>query len=257
MNPPFDKGEDVEHLQHAYSLLFPSGKVVSIMCESGFIKNDKKAKEFREWFESVNGYSQKLPNGSFLSSDKPTNVATRLVVINKPDSMPSINTLSETTTQVLSDSAEHNFLQLEEVESVDPNELNADPNVDLKVEEVTNTAPLQHTDSNQVSSERRRDGILTVEEYEEIKSDFLQHQESYNSIMMRPILDNGQDLEHVYHAYNLLNPGGHLTTVAPSSIFSSPNKTSNFRKWLKSVDACTKESYDGNHLLLITKNTLF
>ena len=259
MNPPFDKGEDVEHLQHAYSLLFPNGKVVSIMCESSFIKNDKKAKEFREWFESVNGYSQKLPNGSFLSSDRPTNVATRLVVINKPDSMLPTNTLSETTTQILSDSVEDNFLQLEEVKSVDPNvDLKPDSSVDPNVGEVTNTVTLQHTDSNQVSSERRRDGILTVEEYDEIKSDFLKHQESYNSIMMRPILDNGQDLEHVYHAYNLLNPGGHLTTVAPSSMFSSPNRTiSNFRKWLKSVDAYCKESYEGIYLILITKNTLF
>lgn len=225
MNPPFEDFQDIKHVKHAYSLLNEGGKLVAIMSESPFFRMDKEALAFRNWLGEVNGSSEKLPSGSFLDSERSTGVSTRIVVIDKPfsdntESLPE--TSSETTTQVLSDTVEDNFLQVKEVES------------------------------------KRRDGILTVEEYEEIKSDFLHIQESYNSIMMRPILDNGQDLEHVYHAYNLLNPGGHLTTVAPSSLFSSPNKTSaNFRKWLKSVDACTKESYDGNHLLLITKNTLF
>ncbi|MFY9221536.1 MAG: hypothetical protein WAQ98_02640 [Blastocatellia bacterium] len=233
MNPPFEDFQDIKHVKHAYSLLNEGGKLVAIMSESPFFRMDKEAVAFRNWLAEVNGSSEKLPQGSFLDSERSTSVSTRIVVIDKP--FP------------------------DNIESVDSSvELNTNSNVEPNVEEVTNTAPLQHTDSNQVSSERRRDGILTVEEYEEIKSDFLQHQENYSSIMMRPILDNGQDLEHVYHAYNILNPGGHLTTVAPSSLFSSPNKISaNFRKWLKSVDASTKESYDGIYLILITKNTLF
>ncbi|HPT88716.1 MAG TPA: hypothetical protein PL004_12815, partial [Bacillota bacterium] len=48
-----------------------------------FFRNDKKAKEFREWLESVGGSSEKLPEGSFKSSERPTGVATRLVVIEK------------------------------------------------------------------------------------------------------------------------------------------------------------------------------
>lgn len=81
MNPPFEKGQDIDHVRHAYDLLKPGGKLVAIMSEGPFFRNDKKAKEFREWLESVGGRSEKLPEGSFKSSERPTGVATRLVVI--------------------------------------------------------------------------------------------------------------------------------------------------------------------------------
>lgn len=84
MNPPFENGQDIDHVKHAYDLLKPGGRVVAIMSEGPFFRGDKKAKEFREWLESVEGTSEKLPEGSFKSSERPTGVATRLVVIDKP-----------------------------------------------------------------------------------------------------------------------------------------------------------------------------
>lgn len=91
MNPPFSDGE--AHLQHAYELLYPGGRVVSIMGEGSFFRTDKKTLEFRDWFESVGGYSEKLPDGSFLNSDRPTGVATRIVLITKPaDSVAEVDT---------------------------------------------------------------------------------------------------------------------------------------------------------------------
>jgi len=85
MNPPFEGGADIDHLRHAYSLLKPGGRVVSIMCEGPFFREDGKSKEFRTWLDSdVQGTHEKLPAGSFLSSERPTGVNTRLVVISKP-----------------------------------------------------------------------------------------------------------------------------------------------------------------------------
>ena len=87
MNPPFEKGQDIDHVKHAYDLLKPGGRVVSIMSEGPFFRGDKKAAEFRDWLEENEGTSEKLPEGSFKSSERPTGVATRLVVINKPEAV--------------------------------------------------------------------------------------------------------------------------------------------------------------------------
>jgi len=81
MNPPFEELQDIDHVSHAYDLLAFGGKMVSVMGESAFFRKDKKAIEFREWFENVGGYSEKLPDGAFKESG--TGVNARLVVIEK------------------------------------------------------------------------------------------------------------------------------------------------------------------------------
>ena len=85
MNPPFEKGQDIDHVRHAYDLLKPGGKLVSIMSEGPFFRSDKKATEFREWFEEVGGTSEKLPAGSFTGpeAERQTGVSARLVEIEK------------------------------------------------------------------------------------------------------------------------------------------------------------------------------
>ncbi|MEN6584542.1 MAG: hypothetical protein ABFE02_00635, partial [Sulfuricella sp.] len=86
MNPPFSNRRDAEHVMHAYTLLRPGGRVVAIMGEGVFFGQDKKAQEFRDWLESVNGTSEKLPEGSFMDPSLPVNTAVnaRMVVIDKP-----------------------------------------------------------------------------------------------------------------------------------------------------------------------------
>ena len=86
MNPPFEKGQDIDHIRHAYSLLNEGGRVVCIMSEGAFSRSDKKATEFREWLDEVGGVSEKLPEGSFKNSERSTGVNTRLVVIDKTTS---------------------------------------------------------------------------------------------------------------------------------------------------------------------------
>ncbi|MCH7498887.1 MAG: class I SAM-dependent methyltransferase [Nitrospinae bacterium] len=81
MNPPFENLQDVDHVRHAYDLLENGGRLVAIMSQGAFFKGDRKAGEFREWFEELGGKVEDLPEGSFKASG--TGVASKLVVIDK------------------------------------------------------------------------------------------------------------------------------------------------------------------------------
>jgi phospholipid N-methyltransferase len=81
MNPPFEAGQDMEHVKHAYELLGENGRLVSIMSTGAFFRNDRKAVEFREWFGNVGGYQEDLPAGSF--KDSLTGVNSCYVVIDR------------------------------------------------------------------------------------------------------------------------------------------------------------------------------
>lgn len=87
MNPPFEKNQDIQHVKHAYDLLAPGGKIVAITSEHPFFANDKESKEFRNWLDEVDGWSEKNPEGSFKGQGevRETGVNTRMVVIEKPD----------------------------------------------------------------------------------------------------------------------------------------------------------------------------
>lgn len=87
MNPPFENGADIEHVRHAYDLLKPGGRLVAIMSEGPFFRQARKDEAFRQWLDSVDGHSEKLPPDSFAGKDafRQTGVATRLVTIQKPE----------------------------------------------------------------------------------------------------------------------------------------------------------------------------
>lgn len=85
MNPPFSDRRDMLHIQHAYDLLKPGGRLVAIAGEGVFFGSDKKALAFREWLYSVGATDEKLPEGSFQDPKLPVNtgVHARMVVIDK------------------------------------------------------------------------------------------------------------------------------------------------------------------------------
>lgn len=86
MNPPFGDRRDAAHVQHAYELLKPGGRLVSIMGEGVFFGSDKKAQAFRDWLEQRGATDEKLEEGTFLDPSLPVNTGTnaRMVVIDKP-----------------------------------------------------------------------------------------------------------------------------------------------------------------------------
>ena len=77
MNPPFSGGQDIAHVQRAFSMLRPGGRLVAIMCEGPFFRVGDEG--FRSWLREAGGTSEQLPRGTFKESG--TNVATRLVVV--------------------------------------------------------------------------------------------------------------------------------------------------------------------------------
>jgi len=79
MNPPFEELQDISHVMHAHKFLKDEGVLVSVMGEAAFFRSNTKAKAFREWFNEISGYSEKLSEGSFKGSG--TGVNCRIVVI--------------------------------------------------------------------------------------------------------------------------------------------------------------------------------
>jgi hypothetical protein len=82
MNPPFEELQDLAHVRHAYDCLVPGGRLVSVMSAGPFFRQDRKSVDFRAWLESVGGYSEQLPAGSF---EPATSVNAYLVVVDKAE----------------------------------------------------------------------------------------------------------------------------------------------------------------------------
>lgn len=83
MNPPFEDGQDMGHVRHAYSMLAPGGRLVAITSRHWTFAADRAATEFREWVDDLGGEWEDLPDGSFKSSERPTGVATTLLVLDR------------------------------------------------------------------------------------------------------------------------------------------------------------------------------
>lgn len=81
MNPPFERGQEIEHVRHAFALLRPGGRIVSVMSPGPFFRSDRRSEEFGEWFDEAGGDKYELPAGSFKQSG--TGIRTVLVVIDK------------------------------------------------------------------------------------------------------------------------------------------------------------------------------
>ena len=81
LNPPFERKQDIQHIRHAFDCLAPGGKLVSIASESINFRKDRAYQDFRDWLEDKCIVNEPLPQGSFLNSDRPTGVNTRILVL--------------------------------------------------------------------------------------------------------------------------------------------------------------------------------
>lgn len=81
MNPPFENNQDIEHINHAYTLLNPGGRLVAIMANR---VGQNRAKSFFDFVDKY-GYYEKNAEGAFKSAFRPTGVNTITVVLDKPD----------------------------------------------------------------------------------------------------------------------------------------------------------------------------
>ena len=81
MNPPFEKQQDIEHVMKAFSLLNDGGRLVAIMSPGAFFRSDRKAREFKAWFEQKGGECVDIEAGAFKESG--TNISTVMVILDR------------------------------------------------------------------------------------------------------------------------------------------------------------------------------
>lgn len=80
MNPPFHKRTEVVHVIKAFSHLKPGGKLVAILPESWWNRDDLKAVTFRNWLTKYEIKSSE----KFENQFKKTKITTRIIVVQKP-----------------------------------------------------------------------------------------------------------------------------------------------------------------------------
>ena len=84
MNPPFTGGQDIDHVRYAFDTqLKPGGRLVAVMSGGTFDRENRKAVEFRRWFEDLGGTVETLDPGTF--SESGTNCSSILVTLDKPE----------------------------------------------------------------------------------------------------------------------------------------------------------------------------
>ena len=64
-NPPFTKGQDIEHIRHMWQFLKPGGRLVTLASSSWTFNGQKKHAAFREWIEEIDATHEDLPAGTF------------------------------------------------------------------------------------------------------------------------------------------------------------------------------------------------
>ena len=86
MNPPFEKGMDIDHTQHAFKLLNEDGgKLVSIVSSGAINRSDKKSQAFKDWVEENGGIIEDLPEGTFKGTEsfRQTGVNSKVITMSK------------------------------------------------------------------------------------------------------------------------------------------------------------------------------
>lgn len=81
MNPPFARQQDLDHVAHAFQVLKPRGRLVSVMAAGVTFRENAKTVAFRALVDQ-HGWIEALPEDSFRASG--TSVRTVLVVLDKP-----------------------------------------------------------------------------------------------------------------------------------------------------------------------------
>lgn len=92
MNPPYEKNIDIQHVQHAYELLAPGGRMAALVGEGAFSRSGKTETGFREWLEEVDADVEKLPANTFMDRTqvRTTGTNARYVFIEKPGADPEV-----------------------------------------------------------------------------------------------------------------------------------------------------------------------
>ena len=86
--------------------------------------------------------------------------------------------------------------------------------------------------------------LLQLKDYNLVGYDFLEYQpeKSYTHILMNPPFSKNQDIQHLKHAYSMLENGGTLVCIiSPHWSFANDKESINFRLWLDEQDYYTED----------------
>jgi predicted RNA methylase len=81
MNPPFERGQDCEHVARAWEFVKPGGALVAIMGASVSFRKQRPYSGFRDFVEANGGTFEPIPAGTFAESG--TGVASVLLTMTK------------------------------------------------------------------------------------------------------------------------------------------------------------------------------
>lgn len=81
MNPPFERGQDLEHVARAFYHVKPGGRLVAIMGAGVMFRQDRKYSAFRAMTEERGGEFVEIPAGAFKESG--TGVASVMLILRK------------------------------------------------------------------------------------------------------------------------------------------------------------------------------
>lgn len=85
MNPPFERGQDIDHVIHAFKFLRPGGRLVALMSAGVAFRTDTKTCMFRDWLSDVGGKVTILDEGQFSEAFRRTGVRVVMVTIDKEE----------------------------------------------------------------------------------------------------------------------------------------------------------------------------
>ncbi|MCI4650871.1 methyltransferase [Phaeodactylibacter sp.] len=83
--------------------------------------------------------------------------------------------------------------------------------------------------------------------YEQVvQGDFLEYNErKFDRILMNPPFENLADIDHVRHAYSLLNPDGKLVAIMANNKQGTRQKVREFSEWLDEIGAFVQDNEPG------------
>lgn len=87
LNPPFTSLLDLWHIWYCFDFLKPGGRETTIASAESVNGPSTRSEAFRLWLRQQQAWTEALPggpNGIFMESQRPTQVFTNLIVLQKP-----------------------------------------------------------------------------------------------------------------------------------------------------------------------------
>lgn len=80
MNPPFAKGQDLEHIRHAAAFLHPGGTLCAIAWPAFMTPSTRKQRAFSDWLKELEADVERLPESKFGR----TSLSVARILLTKP-----------------------------------------------------------------------------------------------------------------------------------------------------------------------------